>query len=136
MSWFLDSNIVIFCLRGKSPAAMRKIMSTPSSAIKVALQVKAELLLGAAKSAKPIEGRIAVLNFIQPFQVIAPDDEVLAEYVLLRLELERAGTTISEADLWIAATAMARGATLVTNNTKEFGRVPDLSLEDWSKPED
>lgn len=57
VTWLLDTNIVIFCLRGKSPAAMRKIMGTPAAAIKVPFQVKAELLHGAAKSNKPIEGR-------------------------------------------------------------------------------
>ena len=133
MIWFLDTNMVIFCLRGKAPAAMRKIMSMPASAIKVPLQVKAELLVGAAKSNKPVEGRLVVMDFIRPFQVIYPDDEVLEKYVTTRLELERSGTPISEADLWIAATALASDGTVVTNNTKEFGRVPGLYAEDWSK---
>ena len=111
-------------------------MSTPAAAIKVPFQVKAELLHGAAKSNKPIEGRQAVLEFIAPFQVIPPDDVILEKYVTTRLELENAGTVISEADLWIAATALASGGTMVTNNTREFSRVLGLAVEDWTKPEE
>lgn len=136
MTWFLDTNIVIFCLRGKSPAAMRKIMATPAASIKVPFQVKAELLHGAAKSNKPLEGRRAVMHFIEPFQVIPPGDDILEKYVAIRLELERTGAIISEADLWIAATALANEGTMVTNNTKEFDRVPGLTVEDWTKSED
>ncbi len=135
MIWFLDTNIVIFCLRGKSPAAMRRIINTPASTIRVPLQVKAELLHGAAKSAKPEAGRLAVLDFIKPFQLILPDDGVLEQYVTTRLELERAGTPISEADLWIAATVLAHEGAMVTNNVREFARVPRLIVQDWSASE-
>jgi tRNA(fMet)-specific endonuclease VapC len=134
MIWFLDTNIVIFCLRGKSPVAMRRIINTPASSIKVPLQVKAELLHGAAKSAKPEAGRLAVSDFIRPFQVILPDDGILENYITARLALERAGTPISEADLWIAATALTHGGIMVTNNTGEFSRVPGLVAEDWTLP--
>jgi len=135
MVWFLDTNIVIFCLRGKSPAAMRKIMSTTAASIKVPFQVKAELLHGAAKSNKPAEGRQSVLGFISPFQVITPNDEILEKYGATRLDLEKTGMIISEADLWIAATALASGGTMVTNNTREFTRVLGLTVEDWTKSE-
>jgi tRNA(fMet)-specific endonuclease VapC len=136
MTWFLDTNIVIFCLRGKSPVAMRKIMSTPVASIKIPFQVKAELLHGAAKSNKPAEGRRAVLEFIHPFQLILPSDEILEQYVVIRSELERSGSVISEADLWIAATALASDGVIVTNNVREFSRVPGLAVEDWTKSED
>ncbi len=133
MIWFLDTNMVIFCLRGKSPITMKKIIGTPTAAIKVPFQVKAELLHGAAKSNRPIDNRRAVLEFIAPFQVILPDDAILEKYVTTRLDLEKAGTVISEADLWIAATTLANGGIIVTNNTREFSRVLGLTVEDWSK---
>ena len=104
MTWFLDTNIVIFCLRGKSPSAMGRIMNTPAAAIKIPFQVKAELLHGAAKSNKPDESRRTVLEFIHPFQLMLPSEEILEHYVMIRSELERSGSVISEADLWIAAT--------------------------------
>ncbi len=136
MTWFLDTNIVIFCLRGKSPSAMGRIMNTPAAAIKTPFQVKAELLHGAAKSNRPDEGRRTVLEFIHPFQLILPSDEILEHYVTIRSELERSGSVISEADLWIAATALASNGIIVTNNIREFARVPGLTIEDWTKSQD
>lgn len=55
-------------------------------------------------------------------------------YVAIRVHLEAQGTPISEADLWIAATARAAGGTLVTNNTRELSRVPNLPVVDWTQP--
>ena len=65
-----------------------------------------------------------VLAFLAPFVVAWPDTAVEDHYVAIRSHLEALGTPISEADLWIAATARAAAATLVTNNTREFSRVP------------
>jgi len=58
-------------------------------------------------------------------------EEVAERYARLRAELEGCGAVIGGNDLWIAATALAHGATLVTNNTGEFSRVPGLTIEDW-----
>jgi tRNA(fMet)-specific endonuclease VapC len=112
---------------------MKKIMSTPAAAIKIPFQVKAELLHGAAKSNKPAEGRRTVLEFVLPFQLILPSEEILEQYVVIRSELERSGSVISEADLWIAATALAGDGIIVTNNVREFIRVPGLAVEDWTQ---
>lgn len=79
------------------------------------MQVFAELLVGAAKSAKPEANEAAVRAFVSPYLLLWPNDRV-----------------ISEADLWIAATARAHGDVVVTNNTNEFKRVPGLVVEDWS----
>ena len=54
---------------------------------------------------------------------------------MIRSELERAGSVIGEADLWIAATALAGDGIIVTNNVREFSRVPGLAVEDWTKSE-
>ena len=134
MAWFLDTNILVFCLRGKSPAAMRRLHGVPASDVRVPLQVHAELLVGAAKSKDPVPAKTRVLAFLAPFVVAWPDAAVEDHYVAIRTHLEALGTPISEADLWIAAMARAAGGTLVTNNTSEFSRVPNLSVEDWTIP--
>lgn len=97
-------------------------------------QVLAELLLGAAKSARPVENRQTVLSFLAPFQVRWPNAATVEHYVSIRSALERQGAVISEADFWIAATALEIGAVVVTNNTREFERVPGLVVEDWTLP--
>jgi tRNA(fMet)-specific endonuclease VapC len=132
--WFLDTNIFVACLRGKSPAAMRHLHAVPVSDVRVPLQVHAELLVGAAKSQNPIQAKTRVLAFLAPFVVAWPDAAVEDHYVAIRTQLEALGIPISEADLWIAATARVAGGTLVTNNTREFSRVPNLLLEDWTVP--
>ena len=134
MVWFLDTNIFVVCLRGKSPAAMRRLGVAPVSDVRVPLQVHAELLVGAAKSINPTQAKARVLAFLAPFVVAWPDAAVEDHYVAIRAHLEALGMPISEADLWIAATARAAGGTLVTNNTREFSRVPNLLLEDWTRP--
>ena len=132
MAWVLDTNTVVFCLRGKSAKAMSRLHETAASKVFIPCQVLAELLLGAAKSAKPTENRQAVLAFLAPFQVRWPNDATVEHYVSIRSALERQGAVISEADFWIAASALEIGAAVVTNNTREFERVPGLVVEDWS----
>lgn len=134
MVWFLDTNIFVACLRGKSPAAMRRLQAVQASDVRVPLQVHAELLVGAAKSNNPNQAKTRVLAFLAPFVVAWPDSAVEDQYVAIRTELEALGMLISEADLWIAATVRTAGGTLVTNNTREFSRVQNLLLEDWTLP--
>jgi tRNA(fMet)-specific endonuclease VapC len=134
VDWFLDTNIFVACLRGKSTAAMRRLHAVRAGSVRVPLQVRAELLVGAAKSKDPTQAKTRVLAFLAPFIVAWPDDAVEEHYVAIRTSLEALGMSISEADLWIAATARASGGTLVTNNTREFSRVPNLMIEDWTIP--
>ena len=132
MAFFLDTNTVVFCLRGKSPAAMRQLHTVPVADVRVSLQVHAELLVGAAKSANPQRSKMQVAAFLAPFALVWPDAQVEAHYVDIRVALERQGLPIGEADLWIAATARAFGAVVVTNNLGEFSRVPNLQVVDWT----
>ena len=94
-------------------------------------QVVAELRVGAAKSAGPGHNNMQVSVILQPFAIAWPDAVALEHYADIRVTLERAGTPIGEADLWIAAITRATGGTLVTHNTGEFSRVSGLLLEDW-----
>lgn len=132
MAYCLDTNTIVFCLRGKSAKVANRIRSTPAAEIRLPMQVLAELHVGAAKSAKPIQNRLAVDAFVQPYALLWPDANVMAHYVSIRCALEAAGMVISEADLWIAAAARANGDAVVTNNVDEFTRVPGLAVEDWS----
>lgn len=134
MTWFLDTNIIVFCLRGKSPLAMNRLSATPAVDIRIPLQVHAELLVGAAKSNNPSQAKTRLLTYLSPFGIVWPDSTIEDSYVAIRTHLEALGTPISEADLWIAATAQASDGTLVTNNIAEFSRVPNLAIDDWTKP--
>ncbi|MFO1485312.1 MAG: type II toxin-antitoxin system VapC family toxin [Verrucomicrobiaceae bacterium] len=132
MAYCLDTNTIVFCLRGKSTKVMNRLRATPAGDVRVPMQVLAELRLGAEKSTKPVENRQLVDAFVKPYAVLWPDEHIMEYYVSIRCSLEATGKSISEADLWIAATARANGDVMVTNNADEFGRVTGLVVEDWS----
>lgn len=134
MRFFVDTNIWVFCLRGRSREAWSRIVSVPASKIVLALQTYAELHLGVEKCARPTQ-ELAKLNaVISPYAVVLPSLATAERYAHIRADLERRGLSISEQDLWVAASALDEGGTVVTNNVAEFARIPGLSVEDWTKP--
>ena len=93
----------------------------------------AELRYGAEKSAVPERNLEALSRFLLPLEVLAFGDEAAAAYGRMRAALEKAGTPIGPLDTLIAAHAVSLGTKLVTNNVREFSRVPGLELEDWTR---
>lgn len=133
--YHLDSNILIGFLRGQLMSAYELLMNSDASLFKVPAVVKAELLLGAEKSARPNEERLKVESLLLPFEIVPFDESCAMHYAKIRTTLEHKGQTIGSNDYLIAATALAHGAVLVTNNVDEFRRVPGLSLECWEEIE-
>ncbi len=135
MAWFLDSNAVIHCLR-KAGSSVGERLQREVGVVPVflPLQVLAELRVGVAKCAAPERRGRELQAFVAPMLIAWPDAAVVEHYTDIRVSLERAGSVISEADLWIAATARAAAGILVTHNTCEFLRVPGLAVEDWQLP--
>ncbi len=131
--YYIDSNIFISFLRGKLLAGYELLMNSDASLFKVPAVVKAELLLGAEKSARPEEERLRVESLLLPFEIVPFDEACAMHYARIRADLERKGQTIGGNDYLIAATALAHGAVLVTNNYAEFKRVPGLSFESWEE---
>ena len=93
--------------------------------------VTAELLYGAHLSSRTAENLRLIARFVAPLPSFYFDDACAEHYARIRVELRRRGNTIGANDLFIAATALANGLTLVTHNTREFERVPGLMLTDW-----
>lgn len=131
MIYFPDTNIFVAALRGTTPGLRERIMAIPPEQIRVPHQVYAELLVGAAKSARPEFHREKVESLLAPFETVWPDSMSMNHYVAIRTYLEKNGSPIGEADLWIAASARSAGGTLVSDNLREFGKVPDLTVENW-----
>lgn len=93
--------------------------------------VKAELFYGAMKSQTPAQSLAKQQAFLQPFQSLPFDDRAAEQYGRIRADLMAKGTPIGPNDFMIAAIALANNVILVSHNLAEFGRVPDLTLEDW-----
>lgn len=134
MTYLLDTNVCVQYLRGRNPSVLQRLQSTPTQDVRLCSVVKAELFLGALRSAKPEENRAKVDAFVRPYQSLPFDDEAAEIQAEIRHDLETAGTPIGPYDLQIAAIALVNGQTLVTHNTAEFSRVAELLIEDWEDP--
>ena len=132
MTYFLDTNICIFHLNGSSHGISRRLEQTPLPNVKIASMVAAELIYGAEKSMKREYNLEKIMLFLSLFNIVPFDEKAASVYGAIRSDLERRGLIISGNDLVIAATVLANGGTLVTNNTDEFSRVKGLTLEDWA----
>ena len=131
MSWFLDTNICIDCLRGKAPLVKQELQDLDPSNVKIPSMVKAELLHGALKSGNPKRNRELVESFLGPFVVVPFDDSSAQHYSQIRSCLEQTGLVIGFNDLIIVSTVMAHDGILVSGNTREFKRIKGLKLENW-----
>jgi tRNA(fMet)-specific endonuclease VapC len=127
----LDTSICVAILRGASSAIRPKFRSALRSGVAVSSVTAAELYYGLARSTRPDQERAGVEALLTAVSVIPFDRKAAEGYGMLRRYLERRGEIIGQFDLLIAAQALASNAILVTNNTREFQRVPTLTLEDW-----
>ena len=130
MAFLLDTNIVSDLVRDPRGRVAGRIAEVGEANICTSIIVAAELRYGAARKASPrlsaqleaILGAIEVLAFEPPADVA---------YGALRADLEKRRRPIGANDMLIAAQALALGHTLVTDNTREFERVPELVLDNW-----
>ncbi|MCF3607720.1 PIN domain-containing protein [Planktothrix agardhii 1033] len=90
-----------------------------------------ELEYGAAKSQNPSRNRQTLAIFCAPFEIVGLNPEDARIFGNIRADLEKRGQPIGSYDLLIAAQALSRGLTVVTNNVKEFSRINNLGVENW-----
>lgn len=132
----LDTNVVVTVMNGRpSPVSERLLRAIAADIVVLPVIALFELRFGIANSARVAEneGRLTIVfDSLPTLQVLDFDARDAYEAGLIRADLKHKGTPIGPYDLLIAAQARRRGATLVTANTREFARVPDLALADWS----
>jgi len=129
--YLVDTNACIAYLTQRSGPIVGRIANTNPGDLALCSIVKYELLYGARMSAKVDDNLKKRRQFFAPFQSLPFDDDAAGIAGSVRTTLERQGTPIGPNDLLIAAMAVAHGLALVTRNTSEFGRVPELVFEDW-----
>ena len=130
--WMLDTNICSYVLRRHPLTVKAHFDQVGPDQLAISTVVLAELLFGAAQHpTKGAEIRQDIDDMARRLEVMPWSAQAAEEYGRLRALLQRQGTPIGNMDLLIAAHALAEGAVLVTNNQREFGRVPGLQLENW-----
>jgi tRNA(fMet)-specific endonuclease VapC len=120
-----------FLIRQKPPILLGRLQSSPD-VLYLSVITLAELKHGVEKSLFPEKNTKALMDFLSIVEVLSFDEKAAGEYGKIKTILQKRGTPIGPLDTLIAAHAKAAGAILVTNNTKEFSRVDDLRLEDWT----
>ena len=129
-AWMLDTNMLSALIKNPRGALVERLAALDADTLCTSIVVACELRFGvrrresAALSAK-------VEELLSNLTVLALDGEVDRHYADIRYVLEKAGTTIGNHDLFIAAHAREQNLTLVTHNLREFQRVPGLRVEDW-----
>lgn len=136
MKYMLDTNICIFMIKHKPESVIKKFMELEPSDVCISSVTYAELIHGVEKSKAKEKNGIALAVMLSEIDILPFDSLAAQVYGTVKADLERKGMPIGPMDTLIAAHAKALDVTLVTNNTREFCRVDDLSLEDWVAYED
>jgi tRNA(fMet)-specific endonuclease VapC len=130
--YLLDTNTVSFHIRRSAPALQRRLRRTPAAEVALSVVTEMELRYGLARNPGLKSARL-VEEFLSGVTVLPLTSDVAKHYGAARAALESRGTPIGPLDLMIAAHALAIDATLVTNNLREFRRVPGLTAVDWTE---
>lgn len=132
MRYMLDTNICIYIIREKPIKVLKKLRTFDLSDIIISAITHSELEYGVAKSSHREENREALIKFLTPLEIVPYDDKAAADYGQIRTHLERRGAVVGAMDMLIGAHARSIPVTLVTNNLKEFKRIPGLRAENWT----
>jgi tRNA(fMet)-specific endonuclease VapC len=133
MRYMLDTNICIYICHRKMPDVVATFEKLDRGDAGISVITHAEMLWGAEKSHAPQAARNVISEFIDHIPVLPIHEDVSPCYAELRTYLQRKGTPIGSNDLWIAAHALAENLILITNNEREFKRIPKLKIENWTK---
>lgn len=128
--FLLDTNTLIYFFKGQGNVAER-LFATPPVEVAISAVSLYEMEVGIAKSAQPAKRRRQFDAFLESASVLPLDRAAARAAAAARADLEKRGVPIGPLDNLIAGTALAHRATLVTRNTREFSRLPNLTVIDW-----
>jgi tRNA(fMet)-specific endonuclease VapC len=129
--YMLDTDTTSYIMKRSNDSVLRRLKKTLVSDVWISVITKAELLFGVEMSPRRSQDEAALDAFLAYVGVLDFPDQAALDYAKIRADLQRKGTIIGGNDLFIAAHARSLGLTLVTNNTREFRRVPHLTTENW-----
>ena len=133
MTYMLDTNICIYAMKNKPEQVLQRLRNELNSGVCISSITLAELEYRMKHSSNPIKNEQALLRFLVPLSILPFGTAAASEYGEICACLQSSGTPIGPLDMLIAAHARSEGMTLVTNNVREFERVPDLEVENWAE---
>jgi tRNA(fMet)-specific endonuclease VapC len=128
----LDTDTCVFITRQNRPRVAHRFRQQRRGDLGISVITYGELHLGAQKSDRPSQMVHALDQFAEIVTVLPLEEGAGRHYAQLRANLEQRGQIIGNNDLWIAAHCLQLGLTLVTNNEREFSRIPNLTIENWT----
>lgn len=131
MKYLLDTNICTYIINNRPPQVAQQFQRCNFGDIGISSITVAELNYGIAKSQQRNRNHIALEQFLAPLTVASFDRAASDHYGILRQHLEQIGQPIGPMDMLIAAHALSLNAIVITNNIREFQRVPNLMVENW-----
>lgn len=134
MKYLLGTDTCSFIMRQSSAVLMERFARIPDNAVAMSVITQGELKSGLARKplATRLKTRLTMLSAAIP--TLDLPAAAATNYAIIRAYLEQKGLMIGSNDLWIASHALAQNMTLITNNVREFKRVPKLKLENWLEP--
>jgi tRNA(fMet)-specific endonuclease VapC len=132
--YMLDTDTCSYVMKRSNQAVIKRLRAVPVSDVCISVITKSELLYGVEVSPRRMQDATALQAFLPYVEVLEFTNEAATHYAHIRADLKRRGQMIGANDLFIAAHARSLALRLVTNNTGEFGRVKDLTLENWTVP--
>ena len=132
MKFMLDTNICIYLIKQKSPSILKHLKRYSVGDIGISSITLAELYYGVEKSRYIQKNREALGEFLLPLEITDFDEKASQIYGVVRANLEKDGNLIGSMDMLIASHALSLDVTLITNNTREFKRIKQLKVLDWT----
>jgi tRNA(fMet)-specific endonuclease VapC len=130
--FMLDTDTCSYIMKRSNDVLLDRLRKTPVNDVCISVITKAELVYGVEVSPRRRRDEAALDAFLAYAEVLEFPDEATPHYANIRAHLKTRGTLIGAHDLLIAAHARSLGLTVVTNNTREFSRVPRLKVENWT----
>jgi len=130
--YMLDTDTCSYIMKRSNNEVLKRLSAVPVSDVCISVITKSELLFGVEVSPRRGQDATALSAFLNYIEVLDFPDQASLHYAQIRADLRRLGAMIGANDLFIAAHARSLGLTLVTNNTREFGRVSRLATENWT----
>jgi tRNA(fMet)-specific endonuclease VapC len=130
--YMLDTDISSYIMKRSNESVLRRLQQFSVSDVCISVITKAELLYGVELSPWRSHDQAALDAYLRHVEVLHYPNEAASHYASIRAALKVTGAMIGANDLFIAPHARCLGLTLVTNNTREFGRVQSLNIENWT----